>query len=102
MDVVLAAGEAPWEAAMRVERLPQSINADVLHLFSIGEGIAYGSSTMNFFISGAHPSRCSMWSVLKKSASVENSSPAQMYQPLDPVVGGCLRPLTGSMPSTNI
>ncbi len=42
-----------WEAALRVERLPQSIQADVFHLFSIGEGIAYGSSTMNFFISGA-------------------------------------------------
>ena len=45
--------EPAWEAAMRVERLPQSIQADVFHLFSIGEGIAYGSSTMNFFISGA-------------------------------------------------
>ncbi len=45
--------EPNWEAALRVERLPQSIQADVFHLFSIGEGIAYGSSTMNFFISGA-------------------------------------------------
>src|SRR6185295_11410773 len=45
--------EPAWEAALRVERLPQSIQADVFHLFSIGEGIAYGSSTMNFFISGA-------------------------------------------------
>ncbi len=45
--------EPAWEATMRVERLPQSIQADVFHLFSIGEGIAYGSSTMNFFISGA-------------------------------------------------
>lgn len=45
--------EPAWEAVLRVERLPQSIQADVFHLFSIGEGIAYGSSTMNFFISGA-------------------------------------------------
>ncbi|MFM1767602.1 MAG: hypothetical protein RJA22_131 [Verrucomicrobiota bacterium] len=45
--------EPAWEATLRVERLPQSIQADVLHLFSIGEGIAYGSSTLNFFISGA-------------------------------------------------
>jgi hypothetical protein len=36
-----------------VERLPQSIQADVFHLFSVGEGIAYGSSTMNYLISGA-------------------------------------------------
>ncbi len=42
-----------WTAALRVERLPQSINADVFHLFSIGEGIAYGSSTINFAIAGA-------------------------------------------------
>ena len=45
--------EPAWEAALRVERLPQSIQADVFHLFSIGEGVAYGSSTMNFLISGA-------------------------------------------------
>lgn len=45
--------EANWEATLRVERLPQTIQADVFHLFSIGEGIAYGSSTINFFISGA-------------------------------------------------
>jgi hypothetical protein len=46
-------GEPAWEAALRVERLPQSIQADVFHLFSIGEGIAYGSSTINYLISGA-------------------------------------------------
>jgi hypothetical protein len=45
--------EPAWEAAMRVERLPQSIQADVFHLFSIGEGIAYGSSTINYVISGS-------------------------------------------------
>jgi hypothetical protein len=45
--------EPAWEAALRVERLPQSIQADVFHLFSIGEGIAYGSSTMNYLVSGA-------------------------------------------------
>lgn len=45
--------DANWQATMRVERLPQAIHADVFHLFSIGEGIAYGSSTINFAISGA-------------------------------------------------
>ena len=45
--------EPAWEAAMRVERLPQSIQADVFHRFSIGEGIAYGSSTINYVISGS-------------------------------------------------
>ena len=42
-----------WSATMRVERLPQTMQADVFHLFSIGEGIAYGSSVMNYVISGA-------------------------------------------------
>jgi hypothetical protein len=45
--------DAAWSAAVNVERLPQSIQADVFHLFSVGEGIAYGSSIMNFLISGA-------------------------------------------------
>ena len=42
-----------WSATLRVERLPQTVQADVFHLFSIGEGIAYGSSVMNYVISGA-------------------------------------------------
>ena len=42
-----------WNATMRVERLPQTVQADVFHLFSIGEGIAYGSSVMNYVVSGA-------------------------------------------------
>lgn len=42
-----------WRAVLRVERLPQSIQADVMHLFSIGEGVAYGSSVINYSISGA-------------------------------------------------
>ncbi|MBM3845969.1 MAG: hypothetical protein FJ405_06765 [Verrucomicrobia bacterium] len=45
--------ETGWEAVFGVERLPQSIQAEVLHLFSIAEGIAYGSSTVNCLISGA-------------------------------------------------
>ena len=42
-----------WQASVNVERIPQSIQADVFHLFSVGEGIAYGSSLMNYVISGA-------------------------------------------------
>jgi hypothetical protein len=45
--------DADWQATMRVERLPQTVTADVFHLFSIGEGIAYGSSVMNYVVSGA-------------------------------------------------
>src|SRR5439155_7865492 len=42
-----------WQGSVRVERLPQTVQADVFHLFSIGEGIAYGSSVMNYLVSGA-------------------------------------------------
>jgi hypothetical protein len=45
--------EPDWQATMRVERLPQTVQADAFHLFSIGEGIAYGSSVMNYIVSGA-------------------------------------------------
>jgi hypothetical protein len=45
--------DAAWQATMRVERLPQTVQADVLHIFSIGEGVAYGSSVINYVISGA-------------------------------------------------
>jgi hypothetical protein len=42
-----------WQATMRIERLPQSIQADAFHLFSVGEGVAYGSSVLNYVVSGA-------------------------------------------------
>src|SRR5438128_7114588 len=45
--------EPAWEATLRVERLPQTVQADAFHLFSIGEGIAYGSSVINYLVSGA-------------------------------------------------
>ena len=45
--------ETAWEAALHVERLPQTVQAGALHLFSIGEGIAYGSSVINYVVSGA-------------------------------------------------
>ena len=45
--------EPAWDATMRVERLPQTVQADGFHLFSIGEGIAYGSSVINYVVSGA-------------------------------------------------
>ena len=45
--------DANWQATLRVERLPQSIQVDAFHLFSIGEGIAYGSSVLNYIVSGS-------------------------------------------------
>ncbi len=45
--------DAAWEAVFAVDRLPQSIQVDAFHLFSVGEGIAYGSSLLNYVVSGA-------------------------------------------------
>jgi len=45
--------DGDWSATAGIERLQLSIQVDALHLFSIGEGIAYGSSVLNYFISGS-------------------------------------------------
>ena len=53
LQVAFRLSDPDWEATMLVERLPQTVQADVLHLFSVGEGIAYGSSVINYVISGS-------------------------------------------------
>ena len=64
MQSAFRLSDPAWQASLRVERLAQTVQADVLHLFSIGEGIAYGSSIINYLISGARsrrlPSSCPM------------------------------------------
>ena len=45
--------DSAWHTSVAVERLAQAVQTDVLHLFSISEGIAYGSSVINYSISGA-------------------------------------------------
>jgi hypothetical protein len=45
--------EQTWQATVQVVKLAQTVQVDALHLFSIGEGIAYGSSVLNYVISGA-------------------------------------------------
>jgi hypothetical protein len=42
-----------WAATMRVEALGQSVQADVFHLYSIKEGVVYGSVLVNYFVVGA-------------------------------------------------
>lgn len=61
--------EPGWQATIGVERLPQTIQADVVHLFSIGEGIAYGSSLVTYLIAGAPVSS------LRIELSAEYSNP---------------------------
>lgn len=45
--------DAAWKAVMKVEALGQSVQADVFHLYSLKEGVAYGSVLVNFFVVGA-------------------------------------------------
>jgi hypothetical protein len=42
-----------WTAAVAVEALGQSVQADVFHLYSIKEGIVHGSVLLNYFVVGA-------------------------------------------------
>jgi hypothetical protein len=42
-----------WTAELGVEALGQSVSADVFHLYSIKEGIVYGSVLVNYFVVGA-------------------------------------------------
>ncbi|HIG31287.1 MAG TPA: hypothetical protein EYQ50_27170 [Verrucomicrobiales bacterium] len=42
-----------WNATLSVERMEQSIQVDALHLYTISQGIAYGSSVLNYLIAGA-------------------------------------------------
>jgi len=42
-----------WTATVQSERLALSVQVDSLHLFSIGEGLTYGSTLFNYLISGA-------------------------------------------------
>lgn len=45
--------QSGWTATMDVEVLQRSIQADVFHLYSLSQGVAYGSSLVNYFITGA-------------------------------------------------
>ncbi|MGJ8672876.1 hypothetical protein [Rubritalea sp.] len=45
--------DAKWQAKMKVEALEQSVSADVFHLYSLKEGMLYGSVLVNYFVIGA-------------------------------------------------
>ncbi|MEO6003764.1 MAG: hypothetical protein ABIZ04_09815 [Opitutus sp.] len=42
-----------WLASVKVEALGQSVQADVFHLYSLKEGVVYGSVLLNYFVVGA-------------------------------------------------
>ncbi len=45
--------EPNWSAAMDIEVLSKSLQADVFHLYSLSEGTGYGSVLINYFVTGA-------------------------------------------------
>ncbi|MDA1277342.1 MAG: hypothetical protein O2960_25330 [Verrucomicrobia bacterium] len=45
--------EEAWQINLSVERVALAIQVDSFHLFSVGEGINYGSSVLNYMIAGA-------------------------------------------------
>ncbi len=45
--------EASWSATLTVEALGQSVQADVFHLYSLKEGVVFGSVLINYFVVGA-------------------------------------------------
>ncbi len=53
LQAALRYREEPWSATMRVERLAASVQADALHIFSIGQELALGSTVINYNIAGA-------------------------------------------------
>jgi hypothetical protein len=53
LQIALRLREPFWSSTLKVEKLPQAVQADLLRLFSVGEGRIYGSTVANFLISGA-------------------------------------------------
>ncbi len=45
--------EPGWSATVGIDALGQSVQADVFHLYSLKEGIVYGSVLINYFVVGA-------------------------------------------------
>jgi hypothetical protein len=45
--------EPEWSGTMEIEALGQSVQADVFHLYSLKEGIVYGSVLINYLVVGA-------------------------------------------------
>lgn len=45
--------EPGWSATMQIEQLERSIQSDVFHLYSLSQGTVYGSSLINYSVTGA-------------------------------------------------
>lgn len=45
--------ESDWTASVAIETLERSVQSDVFHLYSLSNRTAYGSSLINYFVTGA-------------------------------------------------
>lgn len=45
--------DADWSASVEIELLERNIQSDVFHLYSLSQGAIYGSSLINYFVTGA-------------------------------------------------
>ncbi|MFO1066217.1 MAG: hypothetical protein U0892_20355 [Pirellulales bacterium] len=45
--------EPGWSAVLKIEQLDRSIQTDMFHLYSLSQGVVYGSSLINYSITGA-------------------------------------------------
>ena len=62
--------EPGWSAAVEVDALGQSVQADVFHLYSLKEGIVYGSVLINYLVVGAPASEWRI-SVPKNAGNID-------------------------------
>lgn len=62
--------EGGWSATMKVDALGQSVQADVFHLYSLKEGMVYGSVLINYFVIGAPASEWRI-SVPKSAGNID-------------------------------
>ena len=49
-----------WTATLSVQQLPQSIQTDLFHLYSLNQGSIYGSTLVNYFITGSPTSELTL------------------------------------------
>ena len=57
--------EPGWSATMQIQRLDQSVQSDVFHLYSLSQETVYGSALINFFVAGAPVSE---WEIIVPEA----------------------------------
>lgn len=89
--------ETGWSASMKIEAREQSVQADVFHLYSLKEGMAYGSVLLNYFVVGAPVTQ---WELAIPESygnlSIEGQNVRQWRRVGDKVVVQLEQPISGA------